>query len=1320
MTTSSSNGTGLYGTTGNVATPTASSNYTGLYGGTGTAVVPRNPYGNANVVGLLSAGSDGANTVANIVATGNVSANYFLGNGSLLTGIASSYGNANVAAFLPTYTGALAAGTISATGNIVTDSYFVGNFSGNITGNITVPGSNTQVLFNNNGNAGASSDFTFNDATNVLSVNGNIVAANYSGSGAALSAITGANVTGTVANAAYATAAGSATTATTANVALVANSVAGANVSGAVAQATQAATANVANSVAGANVTGTVASATVAATVSGAAQANITSVGTLTALSVSGNITSSGNIAGNFFLGNGSQLTGITANYSNANVTSLLAAFGSNTINSTGNITTTANISGGFILGNGSLLTGLPATYGNANVAAYLPTYTGAMTAMTGNITTTANITGAYLFGNGSQLTGIAASYGNANVAAYLPTYTGNIGAANINLVGSGGSINTNGAVLNSGTLLGPPGSFAGVFSRYVGNSATSGYVEAGVNGAGLASIAGAGNIWLFDGTTSNITLPNDTAAINYANGVNILSGVTTTYGNANVAAYLPTYTGNIGTVGGGVGAANITNLVASEIDVGSWAISTATNDIVGTGLISTTGNVVGNNVSGTIRTASQPFITTVGTLGSLNVTTDIGALGNITASGNLSTSGVLSAAGNVNASQNIVATGNIQGGNIVTTGLISTSGRIAATGNINTSSNVVATGNIATSGFFIGDGSLLTNIPGGSYGNANVAAYLPTFTGNVGAGNVNLLGQNTVFGEGAGLNGQSGVPSTDRLVAIGYQAGNVGNTAQASTLVGYRAGSTNNGTNTVAIGERAGNNAQGTYAVAVGSLAAANAQGLQAIAIGYNAATNNQGVNAIAIGSFAGNNQGNSSIVIGGSAGNAAVANSIVISTQGTTSTGAGLFIDPVRADSGNVVNAVFYNTTTKEISYANAAAGSNTQIQFNSNGALSGNSVFTWNNANAQAQIGNILITQANNNIRNVNAWNANTVPQQARITMGTGFDGNFGSNIDPVATNRGAQLAVINKQTIGNADTNQSVRSIVGSFYADLGGGTLTNSNRRLQALQGQLHLGNGTIGFTTGPVYAAAAATGGTLNTGNVTIGAATLDMGAVTISHGTASLNSILAGGNSTIGNAVGTVNQLQFLQTSANITSAIGSLNYFTGTGSTVPTNVYGYYMPGTTATHGVTNSNSWRAATNYYFLRNDDPVAQVQLGSLRSYHEFETATATSGSFAIDKATAQVHNIVPTGNCTITGYNNMVVSASDGTNTDAQIDTLTIIVEQGATPYTVTLPTGAAFKYANNVSTVGTTANAVTIISVVAANVRGTTTYLTTVSSEFV
>jgi len=51
--------------------------------------------------------------------------------------------------------------------------------------------------------------------------------------------------------------------------------------------------------------------------------------------------------------------------------------------------------------------------------------------------------------------------------------------------------------------------------------------------------------------------------------------------------------------------------------------------------------------------------------------------------------------------------------------------------------------GNLVVANFFSGDGGFLTNVAGGgsNYSNSNVANYLPTFTGNVGAGNVNVTG---------------------------------------------------------------------------------------------------------------------------------------------------------------------------------------------------------------------------------------------------------------------------------------------------------------------------------------------------------------------------------------------------------------------------------------------------------------------------------------------------------------------------------------------------------------------------------------------------
>ena len=53
---------------------------------------------------------------------------------------------------------------------------FIGSFSGNIVGNVVVPGQNTQVLYNDNGNAGASSGFTFDSTAQLVTVHGDLVA----------------------------------------------------------------------------------------------------------------------------------------------------------------------------------------------------------------------------------------------------------------------------------------------------------------------------------------------------------------------------------------------------------------------------------------------------------------------------------------------------------------------------------------------------------------------------------------------------------------------------------------------------------------------------------------------------------------------------------------------------------------------------------------------------------------------------------------------------------------------------------------------------------------------------------------------------------------------------------------------------------------------------------------------------------------------------------------------------------------------------------------------------------------------------------------
>ena len=65
----------------------------------------------------------------NVSAVGNIIGNYIIGNGSLLTGVATtSYGNSNVAAYLPSYSGNITAGNVSTVGNI-TGAFIFGNGS---------------------------------------------------------------------------------------------------------------------------------------------------------------------------------------------------------------------------------------------------------------------------------------------------------------------------------------------------------------------------------------------------------------------------------------------------------------------------------------------------------------------------------------------------------------------------------------------------------------------------------------------------------------------------------------------------------------------------------------------------------------------------------------------------------------------------------------------------------------------------------------------------------------------------------------------------------------------------------------------------------------------------------------------------------------------------------------------------------------------------------------------------------------------------------------------------------------------------------------
>jgi hypothetical protein len=220
---------------------------------------------------------------------------------------------------------------------------------------------------------------------------------------------------------------------------------------------------------------------------------------------LTGALSATGNVTGNFFIGDGSQLTNlpIPGIYGNTQVAEFLPTYTGNLVSLAGPITTTANVTGNFIIGDGSLLTNvnaanvstnkisngasqviIPSTSSDVlvdvgvvanvavfsinglsvigNVAASTNISAGGNVLATGLISTSGNVVGTYIIGDGSLLTNVTGggggNYGNANVAAYLPTYTGNLQAGNLSVTGLAnvtGNVNVNYQSRINGTVDG-------------------------------------------------------------------------------------------------------------------------------------------------------------------------------------------------------------------------------------------------------------------------------------------------------------------------------------------------------------------------------------------------------------------------------------------------------------------------------------------------------------------------------------------------------------------------------------------------------------------------------------------------------------------------------------------------------------------------------------------------------------------------------------------------------------------------------------------------------------------------------------------------
>jgi hypothetical protein len=284
------------------------------------------------------------------------------------------------------------------------------------------------------------------------------------------------------------------------------------------------------------NITGQVANALVAGTVYTAAQPNITSVGTLTSLSVSGNITSGnanlGNVAtANYFVGNGYGLTSINVSniigtIANANY----AAYAGNvTIAAQPNITSVGTLTALTVSGNanvGNLGTGRVIATGNisgtqliSNIATgtapLIVTSTTAVanlraaTANTANTVTTAAQPNITSVGNLANLT----SNGTVNFANAANV---NIGAvANLHIAGGTANfvLQTDGA----GTLSWVANPGVGAITTITPNALSSSVHVAAVTTGNTANI-------ITDATTANTA---NTLVLRDANGAISVNGWT-------------------------------------------------------------------------------------------------------------------------------------------------------------------------------------------------------------------------------------------------------------------------------------------------------------------------------------------------------------------------------------------------------------------------------------------------------------------------------------------------------------------------------------------------------------------------------------------------------------------------------------------------------------------------------------------------------------------------------------------------------------------------------------------------------------------------
>jgi filamentous hemagglutinin len=839
-----------FGSTGNLIAP---GNVTataflgrGLFNGNSSIEIPTangNIFVGVGGIGSIEFTAEGINALT-LRSLGNVS-----GATANITGNVVG-GNINTAGQI-TATGNVTGGNINATSNVTgAGAVFSGNvtaanFIGNIQGNVDAGGSNTEIQFNDNDLLAGSAAFTFDKSSNLVTVSGNVSAANLVTTGRvdATGNVTGGNIT----TAGSVDATGNITGA---NVNATANVVGGNIVTAGRVDAT--------GNVTGGNLT-TAGLITATGNITGG---NLTTAGLITATGnvTGGNIVTAGRVDATGNVSGGNIVTAgrvdATGNVSGGNIVTAGQVdatgnvSGSNLV-TTGNVTAAGNVAGGNIttagrvdatgnIAGGNITTagrvdatgnvsggnittlGQVTATGNvnaANVTATGATFAGNVTSAanisaaniiaSSNVAATGNVSASYFIGNGALLSGIDTtliSNGTSNVKIVSANGNATIniaGTSNVAVFANTGA-NITGILTVSGNITGSNLSTSGSGGNITGANVVSANTFAAAANVDAANISSTGNISATGNVIAgNLTTAGRVDAIGNVTGGNIVTaGLVSATGNVTggnlttagaVAATGNVSGGNInasanvtgtGAVfSGNVTAANFIGNIQGNVDAGGADTQIQFND----------NDILNGSAAFTFNKSTNAVIAT-GNVTAANLVTGgvVSATGNVTG-GNLVTGGKLDATGNVTGGNlgtagTVVATGNVDGGNVNSVSAVTAGTTVAATGNVS-GGNITTAGQVDATGNVSG-GNLVTagridatgNVAGG---NITTAGRVDA-TGNVSGGNLVTAGQTTATGNVTGGN----LVTAGRLVATGNVIGNIfqstNTTLQAPTVGDY------------------------------------------------------------------------------------------------------------------------------------------------------------------------------------------------------------------------------------------------------------------------------------------------------------------------------------------------------------------------------------------------------------------------------------------------------------------------------------------------------------------------------------------------------